>query len=133
MRGVFTRRWRAGSWAFLLLMLAAAARQRRSRQVHVRCELRMRPDRGLPAATTNTDHLSAGDRQPSMTFLDEGGQAMTEDSLGTWLDAMPVDDVRLRIEQIEQELSDLRALERLHEGRQPSAPEPSSGLGSQPT
>jgi hypothetical protein len=82
----------------------------------------------MAAATTNTGYLSAGDRQPSMTFLDEGGQAMTEDSLGTWLDAMPVDDVRLRIEQIEQELSDLRALERLHEGRQPSAPEPSSGL-----
>ncbi len=58
---------------------------------------------------------------------------MTEDSLGTWLDAMPVDDVRLRIEQIEQELSDLRALERLHERRQPSAPESSSGFGSQPT
>jgi hypothetical protein len=67
-----------------------------------------------------------------MTFLD-GGQAMTEDSLGTWLDAMPVDDVRLRIAGIEQELSDLRALERLHESRQPPAPEQSSGWDSQPT
>ena len=46
---------------------------------------------------------------------------MTEDSLEAWLDAMPVEDVRRRIERIEQELSDLETLERLRERRQPRA------------
>ncbi len=41
---------------------------------------------------------------------------MTEDGLEAWLDAMPVEDVRRRIEQ---ELSDLQTLERLRESRQP--------------
>ncbi len=42
---------------------------------------------------------------------------MTNDSYKTWLDAMPIDDVRRRIERLERKLSDLHVLERLHSER----------------
>jgi hypothetical protein len=41
--------------------------------------------------------------------------AMTHESYKAWLDAMPIDDVRRRIERLEHKLSDLRVLERLHD------------------
>jgi hypothetical protein len=46
--------------------------------------------------------------------------AMKHESLKAWLDAMPVDDVRDSIERLEQKLSDLRVVERLHAERQPA-------------
>lgn len=71
--------------------------------------------------TTHTNPLS-----------EKEGQAMTEDSLEAWLDAMPVEDVRRRIERIEQELSDLETLERLRERRQPPLGQPPLEEGPQP-
>ncbi len=47
---------------------------------------------------------------------------MTSEALKAWLDAMPIDDVRRKIERLEAKLADLRVLERLHDGR-PAAPE----------
>jgi hypothetical protein len=43
---------------------------------------------------------------------------MTHESYKAWLDAMPIDDVRRRIERIERKLADLHVLERLYEERQ---------------
>jgi hypothetical protein len=43
---------------------------------------------------------------------------MNSDSYKAWIDAMPVDDVRRRIERLERKLSDLHVLERLHADRQ---------------
>src|ERR1700721_3121339 len=42
---------------------------------------------------------------------------MNNDSYKAWIDAMPVDDVRRRIERLERKLSDLHVLERLHADR----------------
>jgi hypothetical protein len=42
---------------------------------------------------------------------------MTHDSYKAWLDEMPIDDVRRRIERLEQKIADLRVLERLHAER----------------
>jgi hypothetical protein len=58
-----------------------------------------------------------------MSPVYKGERAMAENGLDAWLDAMPIDDVRRRIERIEQELSDLRALERMHEGRHHPPPQ----------
>jgi len=52
--------------------------------------------------------------------------AMTNEAYKAWLDAMPIDDVRRRIERLEHKLSDLRVLERLHAERQPAGPETSA-------
>jgi hypothetical protein len=54
---------------------------------------------------------------------------MTYDSYKAWIDAMPIDDVRRRIERLERKLSDLHMLERLYadrsgEGAAESPPEP---------
>jgi hypothetical protein len=43
---------------------------------------------------------------------------MTHESYKAWLDAMPIEDVRRRIERLERKLSDLQVLERLYEERQ---------------
>ena len=51
---------------------------------------------------------------------------MTNEAYKAWLDAMPIDDVRRRIERLEHKLSDLRVLERLHAERQPAGPETSA-------
>ena len=48
---------------------------------------------------------------------------MTSDALKAWLDAMPIDDVRRKIERLEAKLADLRVLERLHEGRSGQEPQ----------
>ena len=58
---------------------------------------------------------------------------MATESYDAWLDAMPIDDVRHRIERLEQELSDLRTLERLHQGRHSPPSEGSPEFGSSPT
>jgi hypothetical protein len=42
---------------------------------------------------------------------------MNQDSFKAWIDAMPIDDVRRRIERFERKLSDLHVLERLYEDR----------------
>jgi len=49
---------------------------------------------------------------------------MNNEALKAWLDAMPIDDVRRRIERLETKLADLRVLERLYEDRHGPAPEP---------
>jgi hypothetical protein len=39
---------------------------------------------------------------------------MTQESYKTWLDEMPIDDVRRRIERLERKIADLQVLERLY-------------------
>jgi hypothetical protein len=46
--------------------------------------------------------------------------AMTNGAYKAWIDSMPIDDVRRRIDRLEQKLADLQALERLYTERQPS-------------
>lgn len=43
---------------------------------------------------------------------------MTHESYKSWLDEMPIDDVRRRIERLEHKLSDLHVLERIYDERQ---------------
>jgi hypothetical protein len=65
---------------------------------------------------------------------------MTNDSFKAWLDAMPIDDVRRRIERLERKLSDLHVLERIHADRhgddepaeQPEEATPSAEASPQP-
>ena len=49
---------------------------------------------------------------------------MNNGPLKAWLDAMPIDDVRRRIERLEVKLADLRVLERVYEDRHGPAAEP---------
>jgi len=42
---------------------------------------------------------------------------MTNEAYKAWIDAMPIDDVRRRIERLEQKLADLHVLERLYTDR----------------
>ena len=42
---------------------------------------------------------------------------MHHDSYKAWIDSMPIDDVRRRIERLERKLSDLHMLERLYAER----------------
>ena len=42
---------------------------------------------------------------------------MHQDSYKAWIDAMPIDDVRRRIERLERKLSDLHVLERVYDER----------------
>jgi hypothetical protein len=44
--------------------------------------------------------------------------AMTNGAYKAWIDSMPIDDVRRRIDRLEQKLADLQALERLYTDRQ---------------
>jgi hypothetical protein len=46
--------------------------------------------------------------------------AMTYESYKAWLDEMPIDDVRRRIERLEKKLWDLHVLERLYDERRSS-------------
>ena len=62
---------------------------------------------------------------------------MTGEAYTAWLDAMPIDEVRERIEVLELQLSDLRVLERLFAVRSAGAdgepwPDPSGAEASQP-
>ena len=56
---------------------------------------------------------------------------MTNESLKAWIDAMPIDDVRRRIERLERKLSDLHVLERIHSERhgEEEAAEPAEQAG----
>ena len=47
---------------------------------------------------------------------------MNNEALKAWLDAMPIDDVRRRIERLEAKLADLRVLERIYGDRHGAAP-----------
>jgi hypothetical protein len=48
---------------------------------------------------------------------------MSNEAFKAWLDAMPVEDVQRKIERVEQKLSDLLVLTRLHADRQPGGSE----------
>ena len=52
---------------------------------------------------------------------------MNNEALKAWLDAMPIDDVRRRIERLEAKLTDLRVLERIYEDRHGAAPAADEG------
>ena len=43
---------------------------------------------------------------------------MNNEALKSWLDAMPIDDVRRKIARLEAKLADLRVLERIYTERQ---------------
>ena len=53
--------------------------------------------------------------------LDAEESMAMNDALKVWLDAMPIDDVRGRMERLERKLSDLRVIERLYNERHPDA------------
>ena len=55
---------------------------------------------------------------------------MTNEAYKAWIDAMPIDDVRRRIDRLEQKLADLQALERLYTGHQHSDEALSDGEAS---
>ena len=57
---------------------------------------------------------------------------MNNEALKAWLDAMPIDDVRRRIERLEAKLADLRVLERIYEDRHGAARRPTRRRLSQP-
>jgi len=61
---------------------------------------------------------------------------MTSEAYKAWIDAMPIDDVRRRIERLEQKLADLHVLERLYTNRphpdQAAAETPSHGAPETP-
>jgi hypothetical protein len=46
---------------------------------------------------------------------------MRSESYKAWIDAMPIDDVRQKIERLERKLADLHVLERLYEDRNGSS------------
>jgi hypothetical protein len=55
---------------------------------------------------------------------------MRSESYKAWIDAMPIDDVRQKIERLERKLADLHVLERLYEDRNggsETAPEADGG------
>lgn len=55
---------------------------------------------------------------------------MRSESYKAWIDAMPIDDVRQKIERLERKLADLHVLERLYEDRHggsETAPEADGG------
>jgi hypothetical protein len=55
--------------------------------------------------------------------------AMTHESYKAWLDEMPIDDVRRRIERLEKKLWDLHVLERLYDERRSSEDAAAAGEG----
>ena len=62
---------------------------------------------------------------------------MNNDSYKAWIDSMPIDDVRRRIERLERKLSDMHMLERLYADRSgessaESTPEPQEGATENP-
>lgn len=46
---------------------------------------------------------------------------MSSETYKAWLDSMPIDDVRSRIERLQQKLADLQVLERLYSDRHDGA------------
>ncbi|MGD1050330.1 MAG: hypothetical protein ABR947_04585 [Solirubrobacteraceae bacterium] len=57
---------------------------------------------------------------------------MTHESYKAWLDEMPIDDVRRRIERLEKKLWDLHVLERLYDERRGGGEEEAAGGGGEP-
>ena len=62
---------------------------------------------------------------------------MNHDSYKAWIDAMPIDDVRRRIERLERKLSDLHVLERVYaerhgDGAGEPGSEPADDHGAEP-
>jgi hypothetical protein len=57
--------------------------------------------------------------------------AMTNEAYKAWLDRMPIEDVRSRIERLEQKLSDLRVFERMYAVRQPGGEAASEPIGEE--
>ena len=57
---------------------------------------------------------------------------MNNEALKAWLDAMPIDDVRRRIERLEAKLADLRVLERIYEDRHGGSSEPAAEAAPEP-
>jgi hypothetical protein len=57
---------------------------------------------------------------------------MNNEALKAWLDAMPIDDVRRRIERLEAKLADLRVLERIYDDRHGGASEPAAEAAPEP-
>jgi hypothetical protein len=56
--------------------------------------------------------------------------SMNKEAFKAWLDAMPIDDVRRKIDRLETKLADLRVLDRIYSERRESAGEPSAGESS---
>jgi hypothetical protein len=54
---------------------------------------------------------------------------MTHESYKAWLDAMPIDDVRRRIERLEAKLADLQVLQRIYDERHGGEAEADAGAG----
>lgn len=52
---------------------------------------------------------------------------MNNEAFKAWLDAMPIDDVRRKIERLEAKLADLRVLDRIYRERHESAAAQSEG------
>ena len=74
-------------------------------------------------------------RKPLRRRMDlnaEEDTTMTSEAYKAWLDAMPVDDVRRRIERLEQKLSDLHVLERLYTDRPHAGEGASEHTGEEP-
>jgi hypothetical protein len=61
----------------------------------------------------------------------EENLAMTNEAYKAWLDAMPIEDVRSRIERLELKLSDLRVFERMYAVRQPGGEAASVPIGEE--
>jgi hypothetical protein len=53
--------------------------------------------------------------------------SMNKEAFKAWLDAMPIDDVRRKIDRLETKLADLRVLDRIYSERRESAGEPAAG------
>jgi hypothetical protein len=52
--------------------------------------------------------------------------SMNNEAFKAWLDAMPIDDVRRKIERLETKLADLRVLDRIYGERHETAAEQSA-------
>ena len=75
-----------------------------------------------PSSTSPTRSRALTSRRPAAHPYGSrcrGEHAMPNEAYKTWLDAMPIDDVRRKIERLEHKLSDLRVVERLYAERQP--------------
>jgi hypothetical protein len=58
--------------------------------------------------------------------------SMNNEAFKAWLDAMPIDDVRHKIERLETKLADLRVLDRIYsERRETTAEQPEGEAGAE--
>jgi hypothetical protein len=58
--------------------------------------------------------------------------SMNNEAFKAWLDAMPIDDVRRKIERLETKLADLRVLDRIYSERHEGAAEQPESLAQLP-